>query len=46
MAISSLLSLLWWFFCLVAVAAVAEQELRDDDFSFGDWGVGKVVVVG
>lgn len=45
MAISKLLSL----FCLVAVAADAadaaadadaEQELRDDGFSSGDWVVG------
>lgn len=52
MAISSLLSL-FRFLCLVAGAAVAEreqeqeqeQEVRDDDFSSGGWGVGRVVVV-
>lgn len=49
MAISSLLSLFRWF-CLVADAADAdaagaEQEVRDDDFSSGDWVVGRVVVV-
>lgn len=55
MAISSLLSLLRWFFCLVAGAADAadaeqeqeqEQEVRDDDFSSsGGWVVGRGVVV-
>lgn len=51
MAISNLLSLLWWL-CLVAVAAVAEQEqeqeqeVRDDGFPSGGWGVGRGVVVG
>lgn len=51
MAISNLLSLFRWFWSLVAGAADAavaeqEQELRDDDFSSGDWGVGRVVGVG
>lgn len=45
MAISSLLELLR-FLCFVVVEADAEQEVRDGDFSAGDWGVGRVVVVG